>query len=268
MYVGSLDNRVLSLVNDYSIPLFPIQIAELLHANKSSVRGCLRRLVVKGKICQPYSGVYCSKNTYGVRFPLSVHNVRLSCLVGEDIVHWEKTEMVGRVKVFVCFGSSRRKISGWISCNTGMSKDACLLALNRWIDVAQEKLGRNLEKIEVKGFEFNRDYLGVSLTGFTCFSVKGLFGFIERVYQKGEDIVRHEVKVNRKVSLTEFDSLLEGGLVAFGGAQAFYYLTKRVEDLTDALKFMNSNSGKLQDQIQAIYDWIIRYLRDKEGFDG
>lgn len=169
MYVGPLENRVFTLLNASSLPLFPIQIATTLHANKSSVRGCLRRLVAKGKICQPYCGAYCSKNTYGVRFPLLVHNVRLCCLVGDAIEHWERTETVGGVKVFVCFGSSRRKISGWISCNVGMSKDACLLALNRWIDVAQENLGRNLEKIEVTGFEFNRDYLGVSLNGFSCF---------------------------------------------------------------------------------------------------
>ena len=102
---------------------------------------------------------------------------------------------------------------------------------------------------------------------FLVFSVKGLFGFIERVYQKGEDIVRHEVKVNRKVSLTEFDSLLDGGLVAFGGAQAFYALEKRIEALTNAVKFGNLKILESSKRSNAVFDWVIQHFCDGEVSD-
>ena len=66
----------------------------------------------------------------------------LRSFVCQDVKSWEKDEFIGGVKIHVCFGAERRKISGYIACDVGgMSHDACLLALNRWFDIVQDHLG-------------------------------------------------------------------------------------------------------------------------------
>ena len=140
----SVEARVFHIIDASETELRPAEIARKLHAPKkptpgqySSVRVFCRKLLEKGKILQPYLGSYCNKITYGVRFvPLCVHNISLRSFVCQDVKSWEKDEFVGGVKIHVCFGSERRKISGYIACDVGgMSHDACLLALHRWFDV-------------------------------------------------------------------------------------------------------------------------------------
>ena len=136
----SVEAKVFHIIDASEIELRPAEIARKLHAPKkptpgqyTSVRVFCRKLLEKGKILQPYLGSYCNKITYGVRFvPLCVHNISLRSFVCQDVKSWEKDEFVGGVKIHVCFGSERRKISGYIACDVGgMSRDACLLALHR-----------------------------------------------------------------------------------------------------------------------------------------
>jgi hypothetical protein len=129
--------------------------------------------------------------------PLCVHNISLWSFVGEDILHWEVNEAVGGVKIHVCFGSERRKITGYIACDVGgMSHDACLLALNRWFDLVEKHLGRSLVDLELLTFERNKDYYGVRIDGVQCVTRNSLYGMVERVYQKEENLVRKEWKVS------------------------------------------------------------------------
>ena len=152
-YGYSVEAQVLHAIEDSEIELTPAEIARKIHApNKptkgqyTTVRVFCRRLLEKEQICQPYPGAYCNKITHGVRFmPLSVHNISLRSFVCQDVKHWESDEFVGGVKIHVCFGSERRKISGYIACDVGgMSHDACLLALNRWFDLVNDHLGFQL----------------------------------------------------------------------------------------------------------------------------
>jgi hypothetical protein len=145
----NLENRILTVITESELELTPIGIAQKLHEkypsfeiNHSSIRKYCRRLLEKGKLLQPYPGAYCNKITYGMRFvPLTVHNVGLRVSLCEDVVSWVKDEFVGDVKVHVCFGSERRKVSGYIANDFGMGKDACLFAIHRWFDIAEGVAG-------------------------------------------------------------------------------------------------------------------------------
>jgi hypothetical protein len=205
----------------------------------------LRKLLAQGKIVQPYKGAYCNKITHGVMFnPLKVHNIGLRSSVGENLEHWQKTESVGDVKVHVCFGSQRRKISGWISCDAGMDKNACLLAVQRWFDIAEARLGHSVGDLEITTFEQNKDYTGYRLDGAQCVTKTGLFDVIERVYQKEENVIRHEHKVTRSMSLTEFESLLQGGVPGYNATQATYFLAQKIDLLIQAVKFQNEETAR------------------------
>lgn len=250
----SLQVRILKVIDQSEIPLSPIEISKKAYGNPSSTRCFLRRLLVQGKIVQPYPGAYCNKITHGVMFnPLKVHNIGLRSSVGEDLEHWEKTEVVGEVKVHVCFGKQRRKISGWISCDAGMSKDACLLAVNRWCDLVEARLGHSLVDLEITSFEQNKDYVGFRLDGAVkCVTKTGLFDVIERVYQKEENVVRCEHKVTHSMSFTEWESLLQGGVPGYNTTQAIFALTQKLDQLIEAQKFANEESARQSRILEAL----------------
>ena len=123
----SVEKRVFHVIDASEIELTPIEIAKKIHAPHkptrgqcTTVRGILRKLLEKGEVLQPYPGSYCNKITHRVRFvPLAVHNISLRSFVCQDVKSWEKDEFVGGVKIHVCFGSERRKISGYIACDVG-----------------------------------------------------------------------------------------------------------------------------------------------------
>ena len=249
----------MKVIDDSERPLSPIEIAEALEENHSTVRVYCRRLLAKGKVVQPYPSYYCNKITYGVMFnPLMVHNIRLRFSVGSSLEHWEKTEVVGGVKVHVCFGAERRKVSGFIACDAGMSKASCLLALNRWFDLVEDHLGRGVENVEVQTVEFNKDYHGLRLDGVTCMTRKGLFGTLERLYQKEENVVRHEHKISKSMTVYEFESLLHGGVTGYNANQLNFALMQKVDQLTEALKFTNSQVLRLTKLQEAMFNRITR----------
>jgi hypothetical protein len=262
----SLEKRILNIINEASLELTPLGIAEKLREkypdfqiNRSSIRKFCRRMLEKNLLLQPYPGAYCNKVTYGMRFvPLTVHNVSLRVSLSEDIDSWVKDEFVGDVKVHVCFGSERRKVSGYIANDFGMGKDACLFAIHRWFDIAEGHLGRALpEPLELTSFEQNRDFGGLRIDGVQCVTKKGLDGMIERVYQKEEGLVRAEHKVSKSMTFTEFESLLQGGVPGYNQTQAQFALMQQVGALTEALKFTNSRLIEIERQNQALMKWIV-----------
>jgi hypothetical protein len=254
------------VIDESQLELSPVGIAQKLHEkypdfsiNHGSIRKLVRRLLEKNQILQPYPGSYCNKVTYGMRFvPLMVHNVSLRVSLCEDVLSWVVDEFVGDVKVHVCFGSERRKVSGYIACDRGMGKDACLFAVHRWFDVAEKHLGRPLpEPLELTSFEQNQDYRGIRLDGVQCVTKKGLDNMIERVYQKEENLVRKEHKVSKSMSFTEFESLLQGGVSGYNQTQAQFALMQQVGALTEALKFTNNRLLEIEKSSNALMKWII-----------
>lgn len=255
--VLSLRDRIVNAIDESEIELTPLQVAQRIHANHSSVRVYLPQLVKEGRIVTPYHGAYCNKITHGMIFsPIKVHNlvVTASAVVdkSEEII-----ERVGTVKVRVVFGFQRDKISMFISCDAGMDRNACLLAIQRCFDIARVRLGKDLEQVTIKTFEANRDYLGVRLDRAQCLTRQGLLDTIERIYQK-EDVVRHEFKVTKDMTLTEFEALLKGGVTAYNVTQSSFALIQEVRKLAEALKGTNDqllHQGKVLD---AILGWIYK----------
>ena len=251
----SIEERILKVIDESELELAPHEIARKIHAKRSSVRVLLRKLLDRGLILQPYPGTYCNKITYGMRFvPLCVHNVSLRSFVCQDVKHWEVDEVVGGVKIHVCFGSERRKISGYIACDVGgMSHDACLLAVNRWFDLAEHRLGFELNNLELLTFEVNKDYTDVRIDGVQCVTKKDLYGMIERTYQKEENLVRKEWKVSEPMSINKFEEALKKGVTDVERAQTVFELKEEIKRNSEALKFNNSRMLSMERLQEAIY---------------
>ncbi|MCJ7762067.1 hypothetical protein MUP38_01260, partial [Candidatus Bathyarchaeota archaeon] len=263
----SVEARVFHVIDDSEIELRPVEIARKIHAPRKPTRGqcitvrcVLRKLLEKDMVLQPYPGSYCNKITYGVRFvPLCVHNISLRSFVCQDVKSWEKDEFVGGVKIHVCFGSERRKISGYIACDVGgMSHDACLLALHRWFDIVQDHLGWQLNDLEILTFECNKDYHGVRIDGVQCVTKTDLFGMVERVYQKEEALVRKEHKVTRPMSVTKFEEAISKGFVDSEKAQLSFELREEIKRVGEALKFNNSRLLQVERLQEAIYNVLSK----------
>jgi len=249
----SKKKQILSLVLTSEIELRPHEIGLKLKINHSTVRGYCRQLLREGKIVQPYKGAYCSKITHGMIFvPLRVHNV----ILGVD-APWldfsdDVTEMVGSVKVRVQFGRQRRRLTGRISCDRGMDQNAVVFAIQRCYDLMEGRTGRKVENIVVKTFEVNRDYQGVRIDGVKCYTVKGFFDVLERIYQKEASVVRTEHKVTKDMTVDQFQALMHGGVTGFNVTQALFALTQDVKRLGDAQKFNNELMSKVLRTLEAL----------------
>jgi hypothetical protein len=269
-----VEARVFHIIDASEIELRPVEIARKIHAPRkptrgqcTTVRNAVRKLLAKDLVLQPYPGAYCNKITYGVRFvPLCVHNISLRSFVCQDVKSWEKDEYVGGVKIHVCFGSERRKISGYIACDVGgMSHDACLLALHRWFDVVQDHLGWQLNDLEILTFECNKDYHGVRIDGVQCVTKTDLFGMVERVYQKEENLVRKERKVTRSMSVTKFEEAISKAFKDSEGAQHNFELHAELKRNSEALKFTNSRLLQVERLQEAIYNVLSKSPAGKIG---
>jgi len=174
-------------------------------------------------------------------------------------------EEVEDVRIRLQFGLQRRRVTVWLSCDGGMDRRTLLFALNRAYDLFEAKTGRRVERVVVKTFEVNRDFHGVRLDGgLKCFTRKGFFEFIDRVYQKDVSTVRSEVKVCREVGVEEFLSLLHGGVPSFEVTQGVFVLSRKVEKLAEAIKFQN----ELLVQVVRINEALMREIvKLKERMD-
>lgn len=263
---SNLRSRIIELIESSEIELSPIQIAQKLNANHSSVRVYLPQLVAQNKILTPYPGYYCSKSTHGVRFGgLRVHNI----VAVADVcvgVHFEDVVVVGDVKVRVVGGVERQRVSVFVSCDAGMDRNSCLLALDKGFGLAKLRLGFEVEDIVLKTFELNRDYLGVRVDRATCLTRRGLYDVVERVYSKGEGVVRHEHKISRDMGVKEFESLLMGGVSGYNVTQANFALIQEVKKLTDAVKMNNSLLVGQSKILEGVVNFIYKFLdKDKGG---
>jgi len=192
--------------------------------------------------------------------PLRVHNVILSVDAPWLDFSDDLTEWVGDVKVRVQFGLERRRLTGRISCDKGMDRNAVLFALQRCYDIMQKRTGRPVENVTVKTFEMNRDYQGVRIDSkeyAQCYTVKGLYDMLERIYQKEDTVVRTEQKITKSLSISEFEALMRGGVTGFNLQQAVFALTQQVRELTEAQKFTNEKMV----QILRIQEALLNKLR-------
>lgn len=252
---SNLRSRIIELIESSEIELSPIQIAQKLNANHSSVRVYLPQLVAQNKILTPYPGYYCSKSRHMVLGQgLRVHNIVVvaDAVVG---VHFDVTEVVGDVKVRVVGGVVRQKVSVFISCDLGMDRNSCFLAMDKGFGIARRELGVDLVNIRLETFEINRDFLGVRVDRSTCVTRTGLYDMVERIYSK-TDGLRHEWKVSKEMPLAEFEALLKGGVTSYNVMQANFALVQEIKKLTEAQKMTNNQLLQQSRILEGIFKWI------------
>jgi len=181
-----------------------------------------------------------------------LHNVRLHSNLSINVKSETITEVVGGVAVKVIFGSERKKVSGIISCDAGMSRDACLFAVNRWFELVEGKLGFCLNDLVITTWELNKDHAGIRIDGIQCVTKRDLYGMIERTYQKEESLVRKEWKVSTPMSLNKFEEAVSKGLAGMEKAQDIKDLRDEVRGMWEALKFNNSRMLELGRFVEAV----------------
>ena len=253
----SAKKRILDAINRSDHLMKPKEIAIKADVNRSTTRDYVRRLLKEGAIKQPYPGMYCSKIIHGMmREPAKCQNLSLGFSApylrlrdpriqelrkrqrGRFVYEFE--EKTGDVKIRVQFGTQRRKITGVISCGPGMDKNACELAVNRFLDICEDKTGRPVESFRVLSFEMINDVSGVRIDGVAkCYTKKSLFGALERIYQKNDFTVRHEFKVSQPMTIDQFTALTRGGVSDYNTSQALFYLAQEMRSFTEAQKWQN-----------------------------
>jgi hypothetical protein len=124
--------------------------------------------------------------------------------------------------------------------------------LQRWFDNAEEHLGRSLGDVLITTVEFNRDFIGIQLDGsLHCYTRNDLNGFVERLYQR-DDSLRHEYKVSRKMSVTQFEALLDRGPLEFGLASSIHLLLSKFDALVQAQKFQNRRILEIENKLNYV----------------
>jgi len=246
---------IAQIVNDSDIPLSPYtihqQINKKVSIKYSTVRGYLRRLLEQSQILQPFKGYYCNKITHTLmNVPLRSHNLLFTIEKQKWIQKSEKIEeTIGAANLMISFGNQRKKVTCQISCDKGLSLDACLFGVKRLLDIVESRKGSPVRQLTLRTFEVNRDFQGTRIDGAKCYTRTGLFGVIERIYQKDESTVRVEQKVSRRMKVDEFTALLQGGVQSYNLTQALFIMTKKMQILADALKFGNQKLFDLESKI-------------------
>jgi len=249
--------------NEYSAK----QIAILLKVNYSSVRSCLTRLVKRGLVIRPHRGFYKWANAsdigYGVgRILPRVHNLVLSCRVPKHITNInlkeEKIE-IGSINLRFLYGEKRGRVTVWISCNEGLNArefKLCLALIRLYISKLYD-FSPTEDELVVKSLELNEDYHGFRLDGVKCLTVSAFDGWLERIYQKHQNVIRSEIK-GKRVSIDALYALLKGGVTPYNVVQGQFMLVKEIQKLTDAIKFHN----QINLEIRELLLHILKRLKD------
>jgi len=134
------------------------------------------------------------------------------------------------------------------------------LALNRWFDIVEAKLGRPVVDLELLTFECNKDYYGVRIDGVQCVTKKDLYGMVERVYQKEENLVRKEWKVSQPMSVNAFEAAIKKGIGEHDRVQASFELKEEVKRVSEAVKFANSRLYELEKLNTAMFSALTKLV--------
>ncbi len=117
-------------------------------------------------------------------------------------------------------------------------------------------------------FECNKDYHGVRIDGVQCVTKTDLFGMVERVYQKEENLVRKERKTVRPVSVNKFEEAIAMGFAGADKAQEHFELKEEVKRVSEALKFSNSRSLSMERLLEAIYKNKVADVEKVKSLEG
>jgi len=145
----------------------------------------------------------------------------------------------GAVKLRVVFGSRRQKITGFVSCDSGMDFDKTVLIIDRFKQVVFERTGAKVSdgEINVVTCELNEDRQDIRLDGLKSVTVKDFVGSLERIYNKGDGL-RSEVKIKPQ-SLEHIYGVLKGGMTSYQILQSVGLLRQDIREQINVGKQTN-----------------------------
>ena len=268
---GRVKKKVIELMSSSpDIEYSAKQIAVLIGERSSSVRSCLWRLLRENYVVRTHRGFYRWSNVArprdGVGKPPRVHNLILSLKPPNNVKNPERKEYRSKidgdnVEIRLCYGEKRRKITVWISCDEGLDDRKLDETLDRIWSIISDfyHFKPSEDKVMVVSYELNKNYTACRLNGVKCVTLKDFRGWINRIYQKGQDVVRCEVK-GKNIRLDQLSKFLREELTPYNVSQDLFTLTDRVEKLTKAIKFQNrlilDILGLIKDSIFRILDGI------------
>lgn len=250
-YEPDLTYLITQHLSTIDYPVTPYEIASSLNLNHGSVRSRLSKMVGKGIISRPRRGFYRLNIGHGLMLSSGVvggPRVQNLWVVAGGVGVLASDEVVldaGVCRVTIVFGLQRGKISYRVAVPLGL--DLIGLGLVHWI-VVREVEGRGYVVPEdgwmVKNVEFLNDYNGFKLEGFESCTFSGMFGELEKYYNRSG--VRREVRAApRGVRLSELRSLLGGGVDSSQMHRRLNDLEEGMRVLTEAVKGSNRLSQAL-----------------------
>jgi hypothetical protein len=242
-------------------------IAILLKKKPSSVRTALFRLFKEGKIIRVHRGFYkwagnISESGHEVGGPLpKIHNIIITCRIPRAIDAQKISQFhdyalfIGDVKLTFSYGIKRRKITVRLSCDKGLDFRGFKLAMEliKAYILILYGFKPSDDDLHVVSCEINEDYHGLRVEGWKCLTVAGLGGVLERIYQKGNNLVRSEVKV-KCTSPEAIYALLKGGVQSYNVVQGLHILAEKVEDLGRSMRYHNQLDLEMRDLLLKILE--------------
>lgn len=251
----SKQKRILKVLRESERPLKPKEIAFLSKINHSTTRSYLRRLFERSQVTQPYSGSYVAKplDIMGVGIKPLVHNLVLSVNWFIGVNATPKFEAwFGAVKLRVLFGTKRKRITGFVSCDAGMDFDKVCFVIDKFRQVVWDRVGLRVrdDMIRVVSCELNEDNHSIRLDGVNCVTVKDFRGYLERIYNK-DGGVRSEIKVKPQ-SLEQMMVLLKGGMTSYQILQGVGFLHQSIKELIEVTKQNNRFTLQVLDALREL----------------
>lgn len=268
---------ILEFLHSQEIPLSAQEIAEKTKLNHSSCRSCLRQLLAKDLVVQPYYGHYIAKQKLtdqlqnenesrmgmvkvnGSLLP-RVHNVRLKVegvKKGMLDVRGSWDWQLGDVKItFVNCGGDVVTVT--IAYDEGLDYD-------RWSDVRDFvliELGLGLqpvtwERVWVTSAELGNDFEGFRIDGAQAWTLTAFDGTFERYYNK-KNGVRHEVKMTKPATLAEMEALLKGGVSRYSVTRSQIETERKLESLTEAVKGGNRMIAESSGSFRQVTEQLLQ----------
>ena len=142
------------------------------------------------------------------------------------------------VRLTVRFGVKRGKISVVIGCSRGLGFSEWLLVLDK-IDSVCSCRGFTGLDWTVSMAEFFNDMESRRLDGVSGLTITDFRGFMEKVYEKPDGVVRHERRVNVSFPVEVVTSFLSGGLDSVNVVERLEAMESQLAALTEAVKWKN-----------------------------
>jgi hypothetical protein len=228
--------------------------------------------VSKGYVVRVHRGFYkwatcVSESKDGVgEPPLRVHNVIVVCRIPKNVnvskpSDGEYVLSVGDVRFRFSCGVKRKKVTVRFSCDDGLDFRGFAFAVELVRSYVLRLYGFEPSEsdLQVVSCEFNQDYQGLRLDCVKCLTVSDLKGVLERIYQKKENLLRSEIKVG-KTSVEAIYTLLKGGVVSYNIVQGIFMLVKKVENLTETVKYFNQGNLEIRELLLKILERLDKII--------